>query len=919
MENPSAESRYEASAAKDGFLTMGRWQTDLKRSQRTAIPPASNTSISPRTQLSATSPDGHASSMVATQHHTPRPFDRTGQVAPPGTSREFTTVLWEDEGCLCHQVEAAGVVVARREDNHMINGTKLLNVAGMTRGRRDGLLKSEKSRHVVKIGPMHLKGVWITFERALELANQEHITDRLHPLFVRDIGSLIHQPSYQTLDKRFDSQLQPQKGENATGSSKASLVHSHVPKDTDKDSQTLASDTVQDTEPHKQGLLGSLFRSLTETLGRILNEAGNEPSMAGHYGVLESTCATLFFWGTDLGLPRGELDDVLQGSPQLRDTCLAVLVSISRFVSTSLIHLVMSEHRRKEILQSTHLATLLEQVADMIGRQHDFAYQPEQDAETMCQTLRTKIDTLIMLAPSLESPAEEIFDEEKPRTIQHIEEHLPEQAYASSISEKFPLAPPEMVAQLGKLNWDRYNHILRLQRAATQQELQTTTLEKAKTIFHDSGLGTSVPAQSEVGLNTDPVYEPSIMSSRAEASHKRVPSLPAQARSGEPFTCEICEKQVQFQRTKAWKKHVFDDILAYACFFAECHDTRIFFENGEELMNHLEDHHGMDVRVSDIACPMCVEFTSRDRDILSLHIARHMEEIALAILPSGVDSDEESTGGSIDRSNARSDEDDMSSPKAGGSDNGSFSGPSVINIITRDPKLAGMMDFEQSLYRFDRHQQNRTGAQWITFEYSHDGVATEYTIRHEIETVDVERLPHEFKIDNCIFPHALVPNDQYKGGDLKNEKDWNALGWALAELNPSLRACRGLLQKAVQEGIGPSKPGASHPGGIQKQGNVPTSSAESSRRKRSCNACRKTKSRCITHEGDIKCGLCNLHKQDCTLVSEEPEPGPTKHSRSASPATSPVPMPREIVKFDVNASLGLQLEFHQFNDVSDCN
>lgn len=50
-------------------------------------------------------------------------------------------------------------------DNHMINGTKLLNVAGMTRGRRDGILKSEKQRHVVKIGPMHLKGVWLVYGR----------------------------------------------------------------------------------------------------------------------------------------------------------------------------------------------------------------------------------------------------------------------------------------------------------------------------------------------------------------------------------------------------------------------------------------------------------------------------------------------------------------------------------------------------------------------------------------------------------------------------------------------------------------------------------------------------------------------------------------------------------------------------------
>jgi protein SOK2 len=54
----------------------------------------------------------------------------------------------------CWQADASAT------DNHMINGTKLLNVAGMTRGRRDGILKSEKIRHVVKIGPMHLKGVW---------------------------------------------------------------------------------------------------------------------------------------------------------------------------------------------------------------------------------------------------------------------------------------------------------------------------------------------------------------------------------------------------------------------------------------------------------------------------------------------------------------------------------------------------------------------------------------------------------------------------------------------------------------------------------------------------------------------------------------------------------------------------------------
>lgn len=118
-----------------------------------------------------------ATSLPGSQSYQTHTFDHTGQVAPPGMKPRVTATLWEDEGSLCFQVEAKGVCVARREgtsvapfsstglltkiaDNHMINGTKLLNVAGMTRGRRDGILKSEKTRHVVKIGPMHLKGVW---------------------------------------------------------------------------------------------------------------------------------------------------------------------------------------------------------------------------------------------------------------------------------------------------------------------------------------------------------------------------------------------------------------------------------------------------------------------------------------------------------------------------------------------------------------------------------------------------------------------------------------------------------------------------------------------------------------------------------------------------------------------------------------
>jgi len=67
----------------------------------------------------------------------------------------------------------------------------------------------------------------------------------------------------------------------------------------------------------------------------------------------------------------------------------------------------------------------------------------------------------------------------------------------------------------------------------------------------------------------------------------------------------------------------------------------VFYEDAQGLMTHLKDRHGMDVRVYDVTCPLCIEFTTGDQDVLSLHIAHHMEEIAVSVLPSGLDPGEE--------------------------------------------------------------------------------------------------------------------------------------------------------------------------------------------------------------------------------------------------------------------------------------
>ncbi|KAE9969934.1 hypothetical protein BLS_005146 [Venturia inaequalis] len=94
-------------------------------------------------------------------------------------------------------------------------------------------------------------------------------------------------------------------------------------------------------------------------------------------------------------------------------------------------------------------------------------------------------------------------------------------------------------------------------------------------------------------------------------------------------------------------------------------------------------------------------------------------------------------------------------------------------------------------------RQDQNGVQWIAFEYSRDRVKMEYTIRCDVESVDTNTLPPEFKTENCVYPRACCPKDQYKGNRLHYETECNTVGWALAQLNPCLRGKRGLIQRAV--------------------------------------------------------------------------------------------------------------------------
>ncbi|KAI8643881.1 hypothetical protein BD408DRAFT_442171 [Parasitella parasitica] len=90
------------------------------------------------------------------------------------------------------------------------------------------------------------------------------------------------------------------------------------------------------------------------------------------------------------------------------------------------------------------------------------------------------------------------------------------------------------------------------------------------------------------------------------------------------------------------------------------------------------------------------------------------------------------------------------------------------------------------------------GVEHITFLYSHDRLVKEYTVRTNVDTVNLDDIPAGFRVQNAIYPRANVPREEYDGNRWEYETSCNKLGWELCWLNQEqLCGRRGLIQRAV--------------------------------------------------------------------------------------------------------------------------
>jgi hypothetical protein len=169
--------------------------------------------------------------------------------------------------------------------------------------------------------------------------------------------------------------------------------------------------------------------------------------------------------------------------------------------------------------------------------------------------LTTYVQCLMDLEPMIKRPVRDIPLQEAAAAPSLAEEKPAYQYYADLIRERFSKASPRLIDRLGLVSWDRYKRVQMERRAnMNQEEAQAGIINDesatvfTKSAFHDSGIGTSVPAETSYAKSIA-----SFVSSTSGGKHSHIPPLPQDAKTGKPFICDACGKTVQITRTRDWR------------------------------------------------------------------------------------------------------------------------------------------------------------------------------------------------------------------------------------------------------------------------------------------------------------------------------------------------------------------------------
>lgn len=179
-----------------------------------------------------------------------------------------------------------------------------------------------------------------------------------------------------------------------------------------------------------------------------------------------------------------------------------------------------------------------------------------QEEAEFCEDVEFNTRCLMQLVPALE---QNIVSSRKPRipldrpTSQTFSVSEPASTYISLAQQRFQDADLKLVQRLGEANWQRHVRLC-TKLYGHQDERNEPSAPIAGSIFHDSGLGTTIPGSSQYVLSLASHASFASSVGKQGSPFLQVPPMPPEIIAGQKFVCALCgTTQSRIRNRIDWK------------------------------------------------------------------------------------------------------------------------------------------------------------------------------------------------------------------------------------------------------------------------------------------------------------------------------------------------------------------------------
>ncbi|KAF2874548.1 hypothetical protein BDV95DRAFT_604718 [Massariosphaeria phaeospora] len=357
----------------------------------------------------------------------------------------------------------------------------------------------------------------------------------------------------------------------------------------------------------------------------------------------------LQIWGEAYSVGDGRLDQFATEAKEVIETVLLFLVEISSILSRRIPKLIGKWRVQDQELvfhARNHLQALIHQFEETEhstdGDSSTSTDERDVDEDDTLHECIADLQEYVQLLNELHSSIESFLplsEDAQGATLKEAADHGAYLYFSDIVRSRYKEAPEALADRLGQLNLERYNRLaaardVNLQSEMESYEISQTSSELPKsTLFHDSGLGSSVPPTSLPSVSA-----PSMFSALAGNSRSRLPSFPRSARN-RPLVCGYCGKTALFRTKREWNKHLIQDLQPYSCLDTDCQQSNEPFPCREDWIEHLREDHEMGPDWPPQWCHLCQQWTQGGMVDTCKHFADHLEDIAIAASPLNIGSD----------------------------------------------------------------------------------------------------------------------------------------------------------------------------------------------------------------------------------------------------------------------------------------